>query len=77
MNLYNNEGEWKKTPKSKYLHYFDPGRKESLCNLSKNPTIIGGNIPHCPICRQFCGIRKHLVDNQTFGFKDNLIRRFK
>jgi len=69
MNLYNNDGEWRKTPKTKYLHYFDPGKKESLCNLSKNATIVGGDFPKCPICRQFCGIRQHLVDNQNFVFK--------
>jgi len=76
MNL-KNDGEWRKTPTAKYLHYFDPGKKESLCNLSKNATIIGGDYPKCPICRQFCGIRQHLLDNQTFGFKDDSLRRFK
>jgi|WetSurSiteA1Bulk_404760.scaffolds.fasta_scaffold756058_1 hypothetical protein len=77
MSLYNNKGEWKKTKSAKYLHFFDDGKNESLCNLSKNPTIIGGDYPRCPICRQFCGIRKHLLDNQTFGFKDDSFRRFK
>lgn len=72
MNLYNDDGEWRKTPKAKYFHYFDPGKKESLCNLSKNATVTTGDYPKCPICRQFCGIRKHLVDNQKFGFKDNI-----
>lgn len=70
MNLYNtDDGEWRKTPKTKYFHYFDPGKKESLCNLSKNATVTTGDFPKCPICRQFYGIRQHLVTNQNFKFK--------
>lgn len=66
MNLYENNGEWKKTPKSKYLHYFDPGKKISLCNLSKNATVIG-EFKKCPKCQKFYGLREKLVYNQNSG----------
>jgi len=67
-----NKGTWMKTVQSKYLHYFHTGRKESLCNLSKNPTIVGGDFPYCSICKKFYRISQHLIDNQTFGFKDRV-----
>jgi hypothetical protein len=67
-------GKWGKSKTSKYQHYFDEGKIVSLCNLSKNPVIIGGDYPHCPICTQFLGIRNYLITNQSFGFKDKSMR---
>lgn len=65
-------GFWGKSKQAKYLHYFDNGKITSLCNLSKNPNVIGGDYPQCPICKQFLGIRRHLITNQSFKFKDKL-----